>query len=297
MRQITYKILLPVILLCLAAAGLCACSKKETMSDITLSEVIEANKTENLLKHYDSFYFTSIYDGKVVNRLYVDSELYYYWESDNYRFITGEDFQFVYEDGTYYGMLLADGAEYNDWYDCLYLSDDMLEEELLEAVDDGEVIVMKTELDTEKTKEMLEKEEDSYLSGDVIRYTYKLDAKTYALLEIRVFLLHADKTSEDWGTMTAAYNVERPVGANELLERSKPETDIRTVTIVLDPNTEKEKIYTRTVRKGDLIGVNVPEGYALYEDEACTIPAKDSYGTDAHVLVFAKADTQEKIAQ
>ena len=43
------------------------------------------------------------------------------------------------------------------------------------------------------------------------------------------------------------------------------------------------------VKKGELFGVILPEGYELYQDEACTIPADGKIDTNAHVLVYAKA--------
>ncbi|MDD6488276.1 MAG: hypothetical protein PUG48_00460 [Clostridia bacterium] len=77
-----------------------------------------------------------------------------------------------------------------------------------------------------------------------------------------------------------------------MLERSKPENDLRTLTVVLDPNTKNEQTYFKTVRKGDMFGFVVPDGYQVYEDEKCTVlhQFSETPDTNAHVLLYAKKD-------
>lgn len=74
-----------------------------------------------------------------------------------------------------------------------------------------------------------------------------------------------------------------------MLERAKPTADIRTLTVILDPNTENEKVFTKAVRKGDAFSFICPDSYELYSDEECTVPyvPDDSGDYSKHVLLFA----------
>ena len=276
------------LVLCLGVFFLSGCGSRKTLSDISMEEVLEANKTENLLKYYSSFCDRSVINGSWDYDLYVDREIYYYNEGE-LKCITGEDFQFVYQDGEYSSYLLADGAEYDSWYDNLHLDESVLDETIVEALDDGKTITIETEIAAGEWEEYFNSLEIDYLPEDYVSNIYEVDSENYALQKSVTALVHPDGTSEEIASMTISYDEERPEEAKELLERARPSTDIRTITVVLDPNTENEKVCVQMVKKGELFGVILPEGYELYQDEACTIPADGKIDTNAHVLVYAKA--------
>lgn len=93
---------------------------------------------------------------------------------------------------------------------------------------------------------------------------------------------------EDAGILTVAYDRDVPGEAQSLFDRAKPTADIRTLTVVLDPNTEKEKVLSKTVRKGDLFGIVIPDGYEMFSDEECTVPYVSDGNADSHVLIYSK---------
>ena len=70
-----------------------------------------------------------------------------------------------------------------------------------------------------------------------------------------------------------------PTGARE---------DAGILTVVLDPNTEKEKVLSKTVRKDDLFGIVIPDGYEMFSDEECTVPYVSDGNADSHVLIYSK---------
>lgn len=70
-----------------------------------------------------------------------------------------------------------------------------------------------------------------------------------------------------------------PTGARE---------DAGILTVVLDPNTEKEKVLSKTVRKGDLFGIVISDGYEMFSDEECTVPYVSDRNADSHVLIYSK---------
>ena len=91
---------------------------------------------------------------------------------------------------------------------------------------------------------------------------------------------------EDAGILTVAYGRDVPEDAQSLFDRAKPTADIRTLIVVLDPNTEK--VLSKTVRKGDLFGIVIPDGYEMFSDEECTVPYVSDGNADSHVLIYSK---------
>lgn len=128
-----------------------------------------------------------------------------------------------------------------------------------------------------------------YADGDFIINDYTLDSEKYALSEYKERCIHKDGSEDLLCEIAVTYDVQRPKIAQDMMERSNPETDFRTLTVVLDPNTEQEKGYSRKVKKGELFSISVPEGYEFYKDEACTIVDSDEIDPNAHVLIYSKA--------
>lgn len=280
-----------IFLSIIAAASLVltACAPHKKSVEIDMAAVVEANKTENLLKNHGSFTASMYAKDVEYCSIYVDDEIYFYKNSDGVKRVTGEDFQFSYTNGLYQGNLLCDG-NYNNWYANLLMTDGTLDEKVLTAVDDGSEIVVTTELDEQQTLEMKDDFAEDFRDGDKLRVKYRLITKTLAMTSCTEDLLHADGTTTHIGKNVVSYGDERSDEAQEMLERAKPTADIRTMTVVLNPNTEDEQVFFKTVRKGDRFSFLTPDGYQLYSDEACTVLYQPSEHTDtnAHVLLFAK---------
>lgn len=289
MKRSIYRIISVALIACTAFFCMCACEKKEKSIEIDMAQVAEANNTENLLMQYGSFTYVNSKNGQEANLMYVDNELYYYQDNLGNKSIYGDDFEFTYENGKYYGTLICDG-DYNKKLKNILMSEDTAEEKVESAKDNDNEITVITTLNEEQTAALAEDMGTEYQKGDTLRLTYRLNSSTLALLALSKELVHTDGSASNTETITVTYGEERIDDAQEMLERSKPENDLRTLTVVLDPNTENEQTYFRTVRKGDMFEVVVPDGYQVYEDEECTIPYEFSEASDtnAHMLLYAK---------
>ena len=289
MKRNICRIISIALTACTVSFCMCACGNKEKNIEIDMAKMVEANNTENLLSQYGSFTYIYSQDGQEISLMYVDNELYYYRDNLGNKSITGDDFQFSYEDGKYYGTLICDG-NYNTWLENILMSEDATKEKVESAIDDGNEITLITTLDEEQTAALMEEAAIEYQEGDTLKLEYHLDSKTLALLTSSEELVHTDGSATDMGTIKITYGGNRIDEAQEMFERSTPENDLRTLTIVLDPNTENEQTFFKRVRKGDMFGVVVPEGYQVYEDEECTIlhEFSETPDTNAHVLLFAK---------
>ena len=129
---------------------------------------------------------------------------------------------------------------------------------------------------------------ERYSEGCAIENTFKLNAKDFSVTEIVSESIFPTGAREDAGILTVAYDRDVPEEAQSLFDRAKPTADIRTLTVVLDPNTEKEKVLSKTVRKGDLFGIVIPDGYEMFSDEECTVPYVSDGNADSHVLIYSK---------
>ena len=109
---------------------------------------------------------------------------------------------------------------------------------MLEAVDDGRNITLQAQSPDDSTKTYLEAKGKEYADGDFIINDYILDSETYALTEYKGRCIHNDGGEDLLYEVAITYDVQRPEIAQNMMERSNPETDFRTLTVVLDPNTE-----------------------------------------------------------
>lgn len=146
-----------------------------------MAKVVKANNTENLLKSYGSF-LNSVTDENGVEyySIYVDDEICYCVEP-NFKQLTGDDFQFICDNGTYYGNLICDGS-YNDWHANILLSDSTTDEKVTSATDNGTVISVITEIDENQAAEYAELQPKIYRAGDTVRVKYQFDSRTLALI-------------------------------------------------------------------------------------------------------------------
>lgn len=280
-----------IILLCLLCLLLGGCGA-QTPPDISLEDVFAANTTEAILSRYKSFNLVA--DGSIRSRFYADHEMYLVEKGDTYRELVGDDYLFVWEEGEYYGYILADGGAYRESFESMVLLPDMTTETVIDITSGRDGIVLTTQSNSEVTKKHLENSFGmEYKSGDCFEWVYTLDPSDLTLTHFAMRLVHADGTDELNTELQLEYDVDRPDWAQEMIDRCLPENDVRTLTVVLDPNTGKEQVYTRSVRKGDSFYVVLPEGYVLYTDEACTIPAEEMDDSDSHVLRFAKKAEQK----
>lgn len=273
---------------CCVLFFLCSCNKEKPIA-IDLAEVVAANKADVLLRNYDSFEMVLRSDGEEVYRMYVDETITYYCDTSGYQELFGDDFEFFFDEGQYYGTVLC-GYDFSLWDVYQSLSDETAKEPILSSTTNKKEITLVTAASDEDLHTLLDEYDLPYQDGDTMTCTYLLDAKTLALLRLEEVLIHKDGSQKCIELIEFTYNTPLPDEAEAMLLRSKPENDLRTLTIVLDPNTKAEQSFFKTVRKGDQFGFILPEGYTLYTDEACTIPFDFSAPSDpdAHMLLFAK---------
>jgi hypothetical protein len=127
------------------------------------------------------------------------------------------------------------------------------------------------------------------------KYEYVLDAKTREIISISANYTYNDG-SVSCSTMELSYDAEEPEKLGELLGYVNQTENLRNVTVVSNPGTDKEESKSIQAPKGLVIGVEYADDleYAveLYTDAACTEAYDPFANTDFDLTVYVKWSKQ-----
>ncbi len=270
---------------CMMVLSVWNVSAEET-EQVTMRQIVEANEGANFLKEGIS-YQVEIRSGDYTEIDYADSEL------KSITFINGEEeYTEVYagnviigkEDGEYQVYLCMDENWYHENQGVFENTLDMESSEretIEECVKDGDVLRIRTRGAEEDTRANLESKGMEYEEGSYMELTYTVDAKTLALQEVNEVFVKADGTEVDFGNVKVTYNPERPEVAEQMYQDVMKSPKTKTITFVLDPDTETEKTYTATISEDCSLYPAFPEGYEdFYYDRECTEKVEDDVKVD-----------------
>ena len=285
------KIIALILLLCMILT-LAACGKVE----ITMQEIYDAVQTEALLKNHQSVYIRDELDGSIFNEKYLTKDYVFDFvpnpESDWAEFMT-DDACYSYMGGDYVRFLpidpdgVKDGfASYRaEHYASVMLGVDTVDE-IIESVDkkDGRITV--TSVLSQETLEVFAA--DGVTAG---KFGYVLDAETREMIAIT-----GDYTYDGGATYQMAseisYDADAPEMVKTFLAYENQTENLRNITVVSNPGTEKEVSQTVQVPKGLIVGFRYDEDTAYvfepYTDAACT-EAYDPYtDTESDLTIYVK---------
>ena len=283
------KIVSLILLMCMVLS-LAACGKVE----ITMQEIYDAGQTEALLKNHESVYMRDEMDGTLFRERYQTKEYVFDYfpsageQSDWAEFIT-DDVYYYYMNGGYlsYLFITPDGVT-NDFSneraerDAFALSEDALKDTIESVTEKDGRITVKTFWAQEHLKEL------GATSGN---FEYVLDAKTREVISV-----DSDYTFDDGSKFSldieVGYDTEEPEMLKTFLKYKNQTEDLRNVTIVSNPGTEKEVSQSFRIPKGMIVGFLWDDAFEgkveLYADAACT-EAYDPYvNTDSELTVYVK---------
>ena len=266
---------------------------------ISLQEIYDICQSDALLKNHESVYIRNEMDGEFWLETYLTKDYNYDYLPDEefpyLKFIT-DDACYRYDSGNFllYLFITPDGvgdfaSERAESYAAVILGDDVLDD-IIESVEikDGYITV---------TSVLSSKNLEDWAEFGVIagKYEYVLDAKTREMISISVEYTYNDG-SVSASITELSYDAEEPEKLRELLGYVNQTEDLRNVTVVSNPGTEKEESKSITAPKGLIIGFEYGddlEGAAeFYTDAACT-EAYDPYAnTDSDLTVYVKWSKQ-----
>lgn len=284
------KIVTLILMLCMILS-LSACGKVE----ITMQEIYDANQTKALLKNHDSVYVRNESDGEYFDEKYLTQDyIYDYIHDEEFEWV-----EFTTDDANYYCLngdyvrfwtitpdgVSSDFASYRTEYYASAILGAETVDEIIESVSkkDGRITV--TSSLSQKNIEYMA--EYGVTAG---KFEYVLDAKTREIVA-----LNGDYTYDD-GTgyhvdSEVSYDIDAPERVREFLKYANETENLRNITVVSNPGTEKEESQSIQAAKGLAVGFRYEEEeyvFEMYADAACTELYDPYVDTDSDQTIYVK---------
>lgn len=277
-----------VLLLCMVLT-LAACAKMS----VSMQEIYDATQTEAMLKNHQGVSIRDKIDGELVNERYLTKEYIFDYvpnaESDWAEFVT-DNSCYSYLGGAYVRYLpiapdgVSDGfASYRTEYYASVILDAETVDEVITSVSKKDGRFYAKSVLSQKILESMA--EFGVTSGN---FEYVLDAKTREILSIEGNYTYNDDSTHQM-TSEISYDAEVPEMVKTFLEYENQTENLRTITVVTNPGTDKEVSQSVQVPKDLLVGLRYYEDseytFEVYTDAACT-EAYDPYADTASDLTI-----------
>ena len=284
------KLVTLILMLCMILS-LSACGKVE----ITMQEIYDANQTKALLKNHESVYVRNETDGEYFDEKYLTQDyIYDYIHDEEFDWVefTTDDANYCCLNGDYvrFWTITPDGvssdfASYRTEYYASAILGAETVDEIIESVSkkDGRITVTSS-LSQKNIEDMAEY---GVTAG---KFEYVLDAKTREIVA-----LNGDYTYDD-GTgyhvdSEVGYDIDAPERVREFLKYANETENLRNITVVSNPGTEKEVSQSIQAAKGLAVGFRY-EGeeyvFEVYADAACTELYDPYVDTDSDQTIYVK---------
>ena len=277
-----------VLLLCMVLT-LAACAKMS----VSMQEIYDAAQTDAMLKNHQGVSIRDKIDGELVNERYLTKEYIFDYvpnaESDWAEFVT-DNSCYSYLGGAYVRYLpiapdgVSDGfASYRAEHYASVILDAETVDEVITSVSKNDGRFYAKSVLSQKILESMA--EFGVTSGN---FEYVLDAKTREILSIEGNYTYNDDSTHQM-TSEISYDAEVPEMVKTFLEYANQTENLRTITVVTNPGTDKEVSQSVQVPKDLLVGLRYYEDseytFEVYTDAACT-EAYDPYADTASDLTI-----------
>ena len=284
------KIVTLILMLCMILS-LSACGKVE----ITMQEIYDANQTKALLKNHDSVYVRNESDGEYFDEKYLTQDyIYDYIHDEEFDWV-----EFTTDDANYYCLngdyvrfwtitpdgVSSDFASYRtEYYASAILGADTVDE-IIESVSkkDGRITV--TSSMSQKNIEYMA--EYGVTAG---KFEYVLDAKTREIVAMNGDHTYDNGISLHWDS-EVSYDIDAPERVREFLKYANETENLRNITVVSNPGTEKEVSQSIQAAKGLAVDFRYEEEeyvFEVYADAACTELYDPYVDTDSDQTIYVK---------
>lgn len=284
------KIVTLILLLCMILS-LSACGKVE----ITMQEIYDANQTKALLKNHESVYVRNETDGEYFDEKYLTQDyIYDYIHDEEFDWV-----EFTTDDANYYCLngdymrfwtitpdgVSSDFASYRTEYYASAILGAETVDEIIESVSkkDGRITVTSS-LSQKNIEDMAELD---VASG---KFEYVLDAKTREIVAMNGDYTYDDGIGHHVDS-EVSYDIDAPERVREFLKYANETENLRNITVVSNPGTEKEVSQSIQAAKGLAVGFRYEEEeyvFEVYADAACTELYDPYVDTDSDQTIYVK---------
>ena len=232
--------------------------------ELDLKAIAKANKTEEILKHYDSFLIEAE-DGDRKVGYYADGEFIFesssaYTVSSGYKYkeyheIIAKDKEYYcgISEGEYYSIVHAGGKIDVSWTEYLMINPELFVcEKVVSSREEDGKIIFKTKL-TEETMIELGYWSEGLYKKCYYSTEYVMDKETLVITNIKETFIDKKNKTESGLEYNMTINAARPEKAEDIYNHVSNPSETRTATIVFDPNAENETSESFTVPKDDVV--------------------------------------------
>lgn len=284
-KIVTFTLLLCMILTLVACGG----------AEITMQEIYGASKTEAMLKNHENVYIRAETDGEIWRETYLTKDYVYdYMPDDEFPWE-----QFMTDGACYhrdagrvllYLFITPDGvgdyaSERAETYESFILSEEALDQ-IIENVSEEDGCITVTSFLSDKSLEAYA--EDGVTAG---RFEYVLDAKTREIVAFTANYTYDDGSTYN-GVTSVTYDAEVSETLKEFLGYENQTENLRNVTVVVNPGTDKEESEVIKAPKGLIVGFKYADelegSVEFYTDADCTEAYDPFADTDSDLTVYVK---------
>ncbi|MFI3171556.1 MAG: hypothetical protein R3Y24_04570 [Eubacteriales bacterium] len=273
LSNLSAKLISSILMISLLLVG---CSGTEE-DEYTIEDIYTSASNSVLLETYSSISSTLEYYNGMTQYIYADAEIITFKVDQE-----GFPFHILYDITDEVCMLELEGSyyclagcytleEYGIYLESSILTPDTLEEEVISVEEDGDYKIVTTQASEDVAKEMVEYVGVEYTEDGIytITYTIELESNSIVCMEAT----YTDSTGESIVIESSeiTYNTERTEATELLYAEMNSVEAYRTITLIIDPNTEDEVTYTASVPVNYVAIADLPYGCeAFYSDEDCT---------------------------
>ena len=284
------KLVTLILMLCMILS-LSACGKVE----ITMQEIYDANQTKALLKNHESVYVRNETDGEYFDEKYLTQDyIYDYIHDEEFDWVefTTDDANYCCLNGDYvrFWTITPDGvssdfASYRTEYYASAILGAETVDEIIESVSkkDGRITVTSS-LSQKNIEDMAEY---GVTAG---KFEYVLDAKTREIVALNGDYTYDDGTGHHVDS-EVSYDIDAPERVREFLKYANETENLRNITVVSNPGTEKEVSQSIQAAKGLAVDFRYEEEeyvFEVYADAACTELYDPYVDTDSDQTIYVK---------
>ena len=284
-KIVTFTLLLCMILTLVACGG----------AEVTMQEIYDACRTEAMLKNHENVYIRAEMDGEIWRETYLTKDYVY-------DYIPDDEFpweQFMTDGVCYhrdagrvllYLFITPDGvgdyaSERAEAYESFILDEEELDQ-IIENVSEKDGRITVTSFLSDKNLEAFA--EDGMTAG---RFEYVLDAKTREIIALTANYTYDDGSTYN-GVTSVTYDAEVSETLKEFLGYENQTENLRNVTVVSNPGTDKEEVKSIQAPKGLIIGFKFDEEFdgavEFYTDADCTEAYDPFADTDSDLTIYVK---------
>lgn len=287
-------ILLGLTIACTLCMSACSGQMEKKAEEITLEDIIEANRFETMMEEHDSILIKE-------EEININGSVYHtaYWHfgmdedgltADTWIVDEEESMVINARDGVLYGLSgdemsvrIVPEAEYEDRILEMipYLPSE--DETFVSATarEDDKEIVVETTFETSGT-------------GEPMGATYHLDPQNLQIRRVQIATYDAKGFKTNILAMSLDYGGKEQSNTNAFQAITEPvEGGTCRVTLLIDPGTDHDELRVVKVARGCSVTVSGKKSYELYSDEACRILVPSVNTTEDKATVFAKSVEQD----